>query len=257
MVVWSSLEASCPICSNRLQLREVGGAVVLGQDSDLLVRMSGKHVIQAEVHTCRHCRYSGFTPDFLHTFAPGVQQRFLREVTPVLSRDLPGPVRDGTPPGHTPLPHLQYFWAFKTAAALGLSTLAQGKRLLRAYWCLRLEPATGLSPRTLKELERLYLRGTIQKLRQSLRFEKDANLLYLVAELCRRNGNFLLAVSYFRRFIKSAKGAPYLRRAAPRLLDLAARKRASGVTMEEVLYNRSHERDDREAEEASGGGASN
>ena len=96
----------------------------------------------------------------------------------------------------------------------------------------------------------MYLRGAIQKLRQSLRYEKDANLLYLVAELCRRNGNFLLAASYFRRFIKTAKGAPYLRRAAPRLLELAARKCASGVTMEEILYNRSHERDEREAEGA-------
>ena len=59
-----------------------------------------------------------------------------------------------------------------------------------------------------------------------------------------------------KRFIKTAKGAPYLRRAAPRLLELAARKCASGVTMEEILYNRSHERDEREAEGAAGGEAS-
>ena len=65
MVVWFSREMSCPMCGSRVSGREVGGGFATGQDSDLLVRMKNKHIIQAEVHTCQSCRYSGYVKDFL------------------------------------------------------------------------------------------------------------------------------------------------------------------------------------------------
>ena len=64
MLVWYNVEAACPICGQRLRLRELGGGFALGQDSDLLVRMEGRHVVQAAIHTCLRCSFSGYPEDF-------------------------------------------------------------------------------------------------------------------------------------------------------------------------------------------------
>ena len=80
MQVWYNVEASCPVCRHRLRLRELGGGVALGQDSDLLVRMDGKHTIQVAIHTCTRCRFSGYCEDFGATMPQHLVQRFLTEV---------------------------------------------------------------------------------------------------------------------------------------------------------------------------------
>lgn len=244
------------MCQTRIRVREVGSGFALGQDSDLLLRMSGKHVIQAEIHTCPKCRFSGYTVDFMQTVSASIQQRFLERVSSTLVDDFPAPALSTHPastslkpalgdgssagkapvPARTPLPHVQYHWAYRAAEALGLPPTPQGDRLLRAYWCLRLAPSVNLPLGQRKALGRIYLKGAIQKLRQGLRQDENPNRLYLIAELCRRNENFLLAVSYFRRFLERENGARYLRQAAVKLVQ-AARERTSGeMSMEEVLY---------------------
>jgi len=285
MVVWSTIEACCPVCGNRLRLREVGSGFSTGQDSDLFVRMQGKHIIQAEIHTCHHCCFSGYTDDFLDDISAKTQEMFLRDVAPQLlaqdenetsllrstrrsknesstkrMRSLK-PVRaekaerssrsrkattSGRSPKRqqgpnrcktTPLPHVQYDWAARTAEALGLSAYEQAHRLLRAYWCLRIAPSANLDEKVLARLRKSYLQQAIRKFRQELRYQKDPHVVFLVAEICRRNGNFALAMGYFRRFLereKQTKG--YLRQAAEKLY-LASKERISvELSMEEVLY---------------------
>ena len=231
------------MCRNRARIREVGGGFAIGQDTDLLLRMHGKHVIQAEVHTCARCRFSGYAADFLRTISPGAQRRFLDEVSPALEDGVSSDgalhvASEASPPAHrTPLPHVQYQWASQTAEAIGLPPTPQGERLVRAYWCLRLPPSLSLPLSTRKSLGKIYLKGAIQKLRQGLRQEGDPSRLYLIGELCRRNENFLLAVSYFRRFLEREDGARYLKQAAVKLIQAARENSPGGMSMEEILYN--------------------
>lgn len=241
MVIWSTLEASCPMCGNRLRLREVGSGFALGQDTDLLIRMKGKHIIQAEIHTCQGCRYSGYTCDFLRDVSATQMRRFMESISPHLGEDA---AESGGPSGvarqgavRTPLPHVQYYWAYKTAEALGLSATQQGDRLLRAYWCLRIAPSSQLPRSVAERLRGLYLKEAIRKLRQGLRSEKDRNRIYLVAELCRRNRNFLLSAGYFRKFLMQPDGARYLKTLAKKLLTLAEKKVDAEMGMEALLYD--------------------
>jgi len=292
MLVWSTIEASCPMCGQRLRVRDVGGGFAAGQDSDLLVRMHGKHVIQAQIHTCGECRFSGYAQDFLdRSISDATVERYFREFADELVSDTvhvaaeprrgrssdeharrggadgrqdrgAGNVRrrksnrrgkrdhdaentTGSVDGHgvaprTPLPHLQYYWSAQLGPLLGLSARETGLRTLRAYWCLRLAPSTRLEPELIARLSKLYLRRAIAHLRKSLREDPDRAVLYLVGELCRRNGSFLRSRSYFERFLAGQGSGPepheYLRRAACRLLDAAAHDDASDKTMEELLY---------------------
>ncbi len=359
MVVWSTIEASCPICKNRLRLREVGSGFALGQDSDLFVRMKGKHIIQAEIHTCPQCRYSGLAGDFLRDISTEARLLFLRDVAPGLvdededraedraprkltagknaarkstgrkgtraktdrgagesiteetleescshsrspapsssevdpseadSPDAGGsagassrsrqPSRPGMddakrglkkskkslarrrrteesrfsgpiplhPCKRTPLAHIQYYWAAKTGEALGYSSHALGEHLLRAYWCLRIAPSSKLPASDLKRLRKRYLTEAIRRFRQGLRHQKNPNILYLVAELCRRNSNFLLSTRYFQRFFeKGAEACEYLLRAAEKLCRVAEGKLSTELSMEEVLYDPAPETDE-------------
>ncbi len=252
MVVWSTIEASCPLCANRLRLRDVGSGFATGQDSDLFVRMRGKHVIQAEVHTCHHCRYSGYTRDFLRDLSDELKEQLIEETIPLLVDDdkksgtRAGPSSDDARPARsvrrcrrTPLPHVQYHWAAKIAEAIDLSARDQGERLLRAYWCLRIPPSVKLPERTRKRLRKRYLTGAIRKFRQDLRYEKDPHMVFLVAELCRRNGNFLLATSYFRRFLERSEdeARAYIRQAAEKLYVVAKERVSAELTMETLLYD--------------------
>ena len=80
MIVWSTIEVSCPMCAQRLPLRCVGGGVAKGQDSDLFVRMSGEHVIQAEIHCCPKCHFAGLVRDFLdRQISEPMVERFFHE----------------------------------------------------------------------------------------------------------------------------------------------------------------------------------
>jgi len=259
MVVWSTIEATCPICGNRLRLREVGSGFCVGQDSDLFVRMRGKHIIQAEVHTCHHCRYSGYSSDFFRELSETMRTGFLTETAPGLldeneTKKTPPAIppkkkqRAGSRPRRsraklkrcktTPLPHVQYEWSAKTAEAIGLPSHEQARRLLRAYWCLRIAPSANLDEKLLKKLRKRCLTAAIRKFRQGLRYQKDSNLVFLVAELCRRNGNFSLATRYFRRFLEREEhGAEYLTQAADKLCLAAQEKIEVELSMEEVLYN--------------------
>ncbi len=143
------------------------------------------------------------------------------------------------------MPHIQYYWAAKTGEALGYSPQEQGERILRGYWCLRISPSSKLSASSLKRLRKRYLTEAIRKFRQGLRHQKDPNVVYLVAELCRRNGNFLLATGYFRRFFEKSAGAcEYLRQASEKLFLVAKEKLSTELSMEEILYNPAPEKDD-------------
>lgn len=247
MVIWSTLEASCPVCARRIRLRLVGSGIANGQDSDLLLRMAPRHIIQAEVHTCPQCRFSGYADDFLIEIAPQVVRRFLDQVSPSLDEARLRAESDEIPPeaGRTPLPDVQYYWAYRTAATLGRSQRAQGERLLRAYWCLRIPPSAGLPDAVREARARLYLAGAIRSLREALATSRDPHLLYLVGELCRRNGNFRLAVRYFRRYADRDDGARYLKTAAAKLSAAAQDRISRGMTMEEIFFDRAPDGRDR------------
>ncbi len=236
MIVWSTIEASCPICSNRTRLREVGSGFVQGQDSDLLVRMGGKHIIQAEIHTCNKCRFSGYASDFVRTISPPARTRFIEEVAPTLVDDPGSTTSRGLSPQKTPLPDVQYHWAARTAEALGLPACEQADRWVRAYWCLRLAPSSYVADALKKSLKKLYLTRAISRLRQGLRSDRDRNRVFLVGELSRRNNNFLMASHYLRRFVERENGAPYLKAAALKLLELSQKRVSQDLTLEEVLY---------------------
>lgn len=241
MIVWYTIEASCPMCSTRLRLRELGGGIANGQDSDLLVRMAGKHLIQADVHSCQRCRFAGYAADFLRTVTPAARRRFLEEISLTLrepSATTEGALRPGSDTPRTPLPDVQYYWAYRSAQALDLPAMEQGQRLLRAYWCCRLAPSSSMSPEILGPLRKAYLRGAIQKLRQGLRHEHDPCWIYVVGELCRRNGSFVLATGYFRRFLAEAPRSKYLSLAASKLIELSQRRQAADLSMEDLLYDR-------------------
>lgn len=242
MVVWSPLEVSCPICARRLQLRLPGGACFTGQDTDLFLRMGPDHVIQVEVQTCPRCRYSGYPDDFLCDIPPSEAQRFLSVLSPLLARARE-PFRDVfVLPERTPLPDIQYYWAFRGAKFLGRGLRCQGTLLLRAYWCLRIPPSDSLSFEVREARKKVYLRGAIERFRKVAETQPEPSLLYLIGEMCRRNSNFRLAVSYFRRYLKAEGGPRYIRRVAEKLLEVAREGDSRDLTMEEVLFNEAPDR---------------
>lgn len=260
MVIWSTLEASCPICARRVRLRLVGSGFAQGQDSDLLLRMSPRHVVQAEVHTCPRCRFSGYADDFLREIAPATARRFLEHVSPLLneprlageagaegscSKAGKGAGAGGTPQQGTPLPDVQYYWAYRTATVLGVPPRGRGERLLRAYWCLRMPPSTGLPEETREARTRLYLGAAIRELREALASSEDPHLIYLVGELCRRNGNFRLAARYLRRYAERPDAARYLKAASEKLLAATRDRISRGLTMEEIFFDRTPDARDR------------
>lgn len=239
MIVWSTVETSCPICRHRLRVREVGGGFATGQDSDLLIRMEGKHVIQAEIHSCQNCKFSGPAEDFMdRTITKGMIDRFVSDVVDRLTDDSSRHSRNWNPTvSRTPLPHVQHYWSALTGEALGLPASEIGRRYLRAYWSLRLAPSRDLPAAELKVLRKRYLQETIALLRHGLRRERNRVVVYLVGELCRRNSNFGLAEQYFDRFLYREEGPSYLKQAA-RKLQASVRDGDSGErTMEQVLYD--------------------
>jgi uncharacterized protein (DUF2225 family) len=240
MLVWTTNEAACPMCGTRLRVRSIGGGFALGQDTDLLVRMPGRHVIQAEIHTCSACRFSGYASDFLELqVSEPMVERYFREFAEKLYATGDGRGRASG----APLPHLQYYWSALVAPLLGLPPKETGFRMLRAYWCLRLSPSSRLPAKERDGLGKLYLRRAIAYLRKALRHEQDSALVYLIGELCRRNGSFVRAQHYFDRFlgssacgVRSEKSLEYLRRAARKLLEAVERQDAADKSMEEILY---------------------
>ncbi len=229
MVVWFSKEMTCPMCRSRLCGREVGGGFALEQDSDLLVHMEGKHVIQAEIHTCQTCRYSGYLKDFHINTTPDVGERFLRDVTPRLT---------GAPKNSissTPLPDIQYVWAYESAKFLGRPSLALGNLLLRAYWCLRLPPVTHLTEAESEKRKKTYLSKALDHYHQSLRGNRNPHLYYLMGELSRRNGDHESAITYFQKYLTRRNTVEYLRIAATKLSALAREGHSKELSMKELF----------------------
>jgi hypothetical protein len=223
------------MCRSRLCGREVGGGFAIGQDSDLLVRMKGKHIIQAEIHTCQNCRFSGFTRDFAINTLPETGEQFLNEVTPQLT---------GAPKGSitsTPLPDVQYYWAFRAGVFLRRPAIHLGDKLLRAYWCLRLPPSSQLPPAKLQSRKAMYLQECIEHFTQSLRGNRNPHLYYLLAELNRRHGDFEASTSLFKKFLTRRDVAKYLKVAAAKLSQCAEERDARDMTMEEILYDQKTE----------------
>ena len=231
MVVWFTKEVTCPMCGSRLCAREVGSGFAVGQDSDLLVRMKSKHIIQAEIHTCQTCRYSGYVRDFAINTSPEQGSQFRREVTPKL---VGGP---RTSVSATPLPDVEYYWAYQSAAFLSRPPLKLGLLLLRAYWCLRIAPSSRLPAREVHRRTKRYLHGCMANLRKSLRGSRNPHLYYLLGELNRRAGAFDLSTNYFDKFLSKSQTANYLRQASVKLRAAAEEEDARPRTMEELLYD--------------------
>lgn len=222
MVVWSTVETSCPICKRRLRVREVGSGFVHSQDSDLLTGMNGKHIIQAEIHTCNWCGYSGYSTDFIAVKIAAKDKKLHKQERLK----------------HTPLPDEQYWRAYTCSLLLhDRSPIEHGMLLVKAYWCCRLAPTRDLSPNELKKRELTYLRGAIAQLRKGMRKNKDPDMLYLVGELCRRAKNFANAKFYLNKFMEEKEQKDsYLYAAATELLKRVEKKDSTPLTMEEVVY---------------------
>lgn len=235
MVVWFSREMTCPMCRTRLCGREVGGGFAVGQDSDLLIRMKGKHIIQAEVHTCQNCRFSGYTKDFAINSSQQLSDRFHAEITPQLTG---GPRNSIT---STPLSDIQYYWSYESAKFLSRASIDLGSRLLRAYWCLRLPPSSQLSQSEIKKRKQKYLKGSIRHFKLSLRGNRNPHLYYLLGELNRRVADFESAEAYFTKFLSKHSTVKYLRMAATKLLISSREGDSRDFTMEEILYDQKTE----------------
>jgi hypothetical protein len=197
--------------------------------------MKGKHVIQAEIHHCPKCHFSGYPSEFLEEIGAEAREKFLEDVSPRLVLGRLPKCSERVEYAQAPTPDIQYYWAYKTAEALSLPVASQADKLLLAYWCLRLPPSTGLPSSTREALCKVYLSSAIRKMRQAVRTAPGDHRVYLIAELCRRSGNFILAVSYFRRFLERESGPRYLKQAASRLLQAARAGLSRGMSMEEVL----------------------
>ncbi|MBI4582634.1 MAG: DUF2225 domain-containing protein [Planctomycetes bacterium] len=218
------------MCLSRLSGREVGGGFALGQDSDLLVRMKGKHIIQAEIHSCQTCRFSGFARDFSINSTPEMGVEFRTRVTPLLA------TAPSVPPA-APFPDIQYYWAYHSADFLKRPSLALGLLLLRAYWCLRLPPTSNLPATELDMRRERYLPACVEHLRQSLRGSRNPHLYYLLGELCRRLEMFEDSVAYFEKFLRRPAAARYLQLATLKLMAAARERDGRERTMEEILYD--------------------
>lgn len=225
------------MCRSRLCGREVGSGFALEQDSDLLVHMEGKHVIQAEIHTCQTCRFSGYLRDFQINTTPEVGDRFVAEITPRLT----GASRRSS--SSIPLPDVQYQWAYESARFLGRPSLALGNLLLRAYWCLRMPPSSShLSATEIAERKKEYLTRAIEHFHQSLRGNRNPHLYYLLGELSRRNAQYQAAVGYFEKYLTRRKSTEYLRIAATKLSAMATAGHSREMTMKELFYDHKSER---------------
>lgn len=229
MIVWYSKELKCPMCGCRLCGREVGGGFAVDQDSDLLVRMKGRHIIQAEIHTCSSCRYSGYTSDFRIKCSSDIGEKFCAEVMPNLKGGPKSAVSS------TPLPDVQYQWAYEASTWLGRSNLRLGNLLLRAYWCLRLPPSSHLPGGEIKKRQQKYLGGSIDHFKQTLRGNRDPYRYYLLGELCRRAGQFDLSKTYFNKFLTKKDTANYLQQAAVKLGKLADQSDSKHRTITEMV----------------------
>lgn len=229
MVITHDREVSCPACGTRVEIREPGGCIALGQDSDLLVRMAPPHIIQVEIHTCPRCRFSGYPDDFTASIRQSQAERFLSELVPKLAAD--------SRPAH---PDSQYLWAYRCGSILGHDDGALGLKLLRAFWCLRLPPSSELPCEELAQRRRVYLKGAVHHLRRDARWKVLPAWTYLLGELSRKAGDFPAAEFYFKRFLDAADRnegvSRYLRLAAIRLLRAAARSDGRDMTMEEIVY---------------------
>jgi uncharacterized protein (DUF2225 family) len=229
MVITHDIEVSCPICGTRVEIRELGGCIAKGQDSDLLVRMDGPHAIQIEINTCPRCRFSGYPDEFAASLGRAQVERFISDLVPRLAADS-RPVQ----------PDSQYLWAYRCGSFLGQDDGSLGLKLLRAYWCLRLPPSNELSGEELAERRGVYLKGAVHHLRLDVRGEGVPARLYILAELCRRAGDFPAAAFHFKKFLDTAnrdESVPrYLRLAAIKLLRAAERSQDRDMTMEEIVY---------------------
>ena len=232
MICWSTIETVCPMCGCQLHVREVGGCEALGQDTDLLIHTKAPHVIRVEIHSCPDCRFSGYSRDFLGgRIAALTIEAYFREYIEKLEDEFEADRSTGDPPTH-----LQYYWAGLLSPLLGYAPLETGMRMLRAYWSLRLDAPAALDENTVERLRHRYLRQAIAYLRKSLRKEKDPVYLYLVGELCRRNGNWMHSQNYFNRFIARSTRPRHLRNAAAMLIQRARRRDSSHLSMDSLLY---------------------
>jgi len=232
MICWSTIETVCPMCGCQLHVREAGGCDVLGQDTDLLIRTRAPHVIRVEIHSCPDCRFSGYSSDFLGGRVVALTiETYFREYIEKLKDDCEADCSSGDPPTH-----LQYYWAGLLSPLLGYEPLETGMKMLRAYWSLRLDAPDSLDEASLDGLRHRYLCQAIAFLRKSLRKEKNPAYLYLVGELCRRNGNWMHSQNYFNRFLARSSRPRHLRNAATLLIQRARRRDSSHLGMEELLY---------------------
>jgi hypothetical protein len=115
--------------------------------------------------------------------------------------------------------------------------LCQGKRLLRAYWCLRLPASSHLPANTLAKRKEKYLTGCVGHLRQSLRGTRNPHIYYLLGELNRRLGDFDTSQVYFEKFLTKRATAKYLCIAASKLISAVKERDSRDMTMEEILYD--------------------
>lgn len=75
-----SLEVTCPVCNESIQILKIVSTNDFGgQDTDLLSRAVGEQPILIAPVTCPKCLFSGYTDDFKETVDPAVKKKILEE----------------------------------------------------------------------------------------------------------------------------------------------------------------------------------
>lgn len=229
MTTFQERTYTCPICEE-----DVAGTVVtstnrMGQHTDFCPVTAGFNAVPLSILACTNCGYAGYADDFEEgEYSPREKLDFMNA---------------GIPEGLIPLearldrldPDHCYYLACLTRRHFGADASLQGDLLLRAYWCLRLE---GGRPRDETAASR-YRREAIDRFEEALTEaetpERRRELLYLRAELQRREGRFEEAHAGFTRFLDDPPPERDWKRAAEVLRLRAAAQDPSDLTFEQIL----------------------
>ncbi len=193
-----SKEFRCPVCGDAFRDDVVFHDEPLSRDSDLMPRWENMDPLLLGVHTCPVCLFSGEDTDFENQ-VPWRLKVWIME-------NGPGRLESDSP-------SRKYTLAARCKAFSRRNLSEVGELYLKASWCARVEgdvPMERLSQKRARECFIEALKGL-----EGESLEK-ARLVFLVAEISRRLGDFDQAVEWFSRV-----SHPSFKDAAGRLLSLA------------------------------------
>ncbi len=230
MTLFQEKTYTCPICEEEVPGADLQSTNQVGQYTDFCPITMGFHAVPLVIQACRNCGYAGYAFDFEgRSFTPAEKLAFLDAKIP-----------EGLIPLEARLetlePDHEYYLACLTRRYFGAPAQELGDLLLKASWCLRLE---GGRPNDDVAASR-YRREAIREFECALRTkegddDRKREILYLLAELNRRQGDFERAETFFSAFLDDPPPEKEWTRAARVLLETSRAGDAADHTFEEVL----------------------